>query len=38
MTELGEKILALPGVRDSRRSVVMEEVKETTCISVAHQT
>ena len=35
---LGEKILALPGVSDSRSYVVMEEVKETTCISVAHQT
>ena len=27
---LGEKILALPGVADSRSYVVMEEVKETT--------
>ena len=26
---LGEKILALPGVADSRSYVVMEEVKET---------
>lgn len=32
---LGEKILALPGVSDSRSYVVMEEVKETTCISLA---
>jgi len=31
---LGEKILALPGVSDSRSYVVMEEVKESTCISV----
>jgi Lrp/AsnC family leucine-responsive transcriptional regulator len=31
---LGEKILALPGVSDSRSYVVMEEVKETTCISL----
>ena len=29
---LGEKILALPGVSDSRSYVVMEEVKETTSI------
>lgn len=29
---LGEKILALPGVSDSRSYVVMEEVKETTVI------
>ena len=29
---LGEKILALPGVSDSRSYVVMEEVKETTQI------
>jgi Lrp/AsnC family leucine-responsive transcriptional regulator len=27
---LGEKILALPGVSDSRSNVVMEEVKEST--------
>ena len=32
---LGEKILALPGVSDSRSYVVMEEVKESTCISLA---
>jgi Lrp/AsnC family leucine-responsive transcriptional regulator len=31
---LGEKILALPGVSDSRSYVVMEEVKETTVIPV----
>jgi len=31
---LGEKILALPGVSDSRSYVVMEEVKETTEISL----
>jgi len=31
---LGEKILALPGVSDSRSYVVMEEVKETTSIAV----
>ena len=31
-TLLGEKILALPGVSDSRSYVVMEEVKESTCI------
>jgi Lrp/AsnC family leucine-responsive transcriptional regulator len=29
---LGEKILALPGVSDSRSYVVMEEVKESPCI------
>jgi len=29
---LGEKILALPGVADSRSYVVMEEVKETTIL------
>jgi len=29
---LGEKILALPGVSDSRSYVVMEEVKESTAI------
>ncbi|HLF32118.1 MAG TPA: winged helix-turn-helix transcriptional regulator [Xanthomonadales bacterium] len=29
---LGEKILALPGVSDSRSYVVMEEVRETTII------
>jgi Lrp/AsnC family leucine-responsive transcriptional regulator len=29
---LGEEILALPGVSDSRSYVVMEEVKETTSI------
>jgi Lrp/AsnC family leucine-responsive transcriptional regulator len=29
---LGEKILALPGVSDSRSYVVMEEVKETTAL------
>ena len=29
---LGEKILALPGVSDSRSYVVMEEVKETSSI------
>jgi Lrp/AsnC family leucine-responsive transcriptional regulator len=29
---LGEEILALPGVSDSRSYVVMEEVKETTMI------
>ena len=29
---LGEKILALPGVADSRSYVVMEEVKETMSI------
>jgi Lrp/AsnC family leucine-responsive transcriptional regulator len=33
-TLLGEKILALPGVSDSRSYVVMEEVKESTCISL----
>jgi Lrp/AsnC family leucine-responsive transcriptional regulator len=32
---LGEKILALPGVSDSRSYVVMEEVKETSSIQVA---
>lgn len=31
---LGEKILALPGVSDSRSYVVMEEVKETAAISL----
>lgn len=31
---LGEKILALPGVADSRSYVVMEEVKETTVLQV----
>ena len=31
---LGEKILALPGVADSRSYVVMEEVKESTTITV----
>lgn len=31
---LGEKILALPGVADSRSYVVMEEVKETTELQV----
>lgn len=31
---LGEKILALPGVSDSRSYVVMEEVKETTVLPV----
>ena len=31
---LGEKILALPGVSDSRSYVVMEEVKETTALAV----
>ena len=31
---LGEKILALPGVSDSRSYVVMEEVKESTAITV----
>lgn len=31
-TLLGEKILALPGVSDSRSYVVMEEVKESTYI------
>jgi Lrp/AsnC family leucine-responsive transcriptional regulator len=31
---LGEKILALPGVSDSRSYVVMEEVKETTQLPV----
>ena len=31
---LGEKILALPGVSDSRSYVVMEEVKETTALPV----
>ncbi|MDT8319824.1 MAG: Lrp/AsnC ligand binding domain-containing protein [Xanthomonadales bacterium] len=31
---LGEKILALPGVSDSRSYVVMEEVKESTCIPI----
>lgn len=31
---LGEKILALPGVSDSRSYVVMEEVKESTAIPV----
>lgn len=31
---LGEKILALPGVSDSRSYVVMEEVKETTTLPV----
>ena len=31
---LGEKILALPGVSDSRSYVVMEEVKESTELTV----
>lgn len=31
---LGEKILALPGVSDSRSYVVMEEVKESTALQV----
>jgi Lrp/AsnC family leucine-responsive transcriptional regulator len=31
---LGEKILALPGVSDSRSYVVMEEVKETSSIAL----
>ena len=31
---LGEKILALPGVSDSRSYVVMEEVKESTMLTV----
>ncbi|MBT8055287.1 MAG: winged helix-turn-helix transcriptional regulator [Xanthomonadales bacterium] len=31
---LGEKILALPGVSDSRSYVVMEEVKESTLLPV----
>ena len=31
---LGEKILALPGVSDSRSNVVMEEVKESTWLPV----
>ena len=31
---LGEQILALPGVSDSRSYVVMEEIKETTIISL----
>ena len=31
---LGEKILPLPGVSDSRSYVVMEEVKETTTIQL----
>lgn len=31
---LGEKILALPGVADSRSYVVMEEVKETTRLTL----
>jgi Lrp/AsnC family leucine-responsive transcriptional regulator len=31
---LGEKILALPGVSDSRSYVVMEEVKESTVLAV----
>ena len=31
---LGEKILALPGVSDSRSYVVMEEVKESTELAV----
>jgi Lrp/AsnC family leucine-responsive transcriptional regulator len=31
---LGERILALPGVSDSRSYVVMEEVKESTVISL----
>ena len=31
---LGEKILALPGVADSRSYVVMEEVRETTVLPV----
>jgi len=31
---LGEKILSLPGVSDSRSYVVMEEVKETTMIQL----
>jgi len=31
---LGEKILALPGVSDSRSYVVMEEVKESTVITL----
>ena len=33
-TLLGEKILALPGVSDSRSYVVMEEVRETTILPV----
>ena len=32
---LGEKILALPGVSDSRSYVVMEEVKESMAIQLA---
>ena len=32
---LGEKILALPGVSDSRSYVVMEEVKETTALQIS---
>ena len=35
---LGEKILSLPGVSGSRSYVVMEEVKETTCISLEQGT
>ena len=31
---LGEKILALPGVSDSRSYVVMEEVRETTVLPI----
>jgi Lrp/AsnC family leucine-responsive transcriptional regulator len=31
---LGEKILALPGVADSRSYVVMEEVRETTVLPI----
>jgi Lrp/AsnC family transcriptional regulator, leucine-responsive regulatory protein len=31
---LGEKILALPGVSDSRSYVVMEEVKESTALQL----
>jgi Lrp/AsnC family leucine-responsive transcriptional regulator len=33
-TLLGEKILALPGVSDSRSYVVMEEVRETSALPV----
>jgi len=34
---LGEKILALPGVSDSRSYVVMEEVKETRAIQLSRK-
>ena len=31
---LGEKLLTLPGVRDARTYVVMEEVKETQILPI----